>query len=211
MNAPPSPCSPTHRRCGRSPLKPQSQLLEQPPVVGGDRRGHCFLYPIWVFRQNGWRVRCDLRGYGFHRSNEVVFANPRRCRFRCPIGQGQLACPLLGIDRHSQQIAGFLPHSRAKGVVERAQINASVRPQKQAVVLAVRVAIPHQRVEDELLCPLPNQRAAVRQPFQQGKRVGSGHGILRMPRNAQRLREVLNVDTKTCPSAQTSRSNLSTT
>ena len=107
--------------------------------------------------------------------------------------------PLLGIDRHCQQIAGLLPHSRAKGVVKRAQINASVRSQKQAVVLAVRVAIPHQRVENELLCPLPNQRAAVRQPFQQGKRIGSGHGILRMPRNAQRLREILNMDAQNLP------------
>ena len=79
------------------------------------------------------------------------------------------------------------------------QINASVRPQKQAVVLAVRVAIPHQRVENELLCPLPHQQATVRLPFQQGKRIGSSHGILRMPRNAQRLREILNMDAPNLP------------
>ena len=69
-----------------SPFKSQSQLLEQSLIVGGDRRGHCLPRPIWVFGQNDGRVRCDLRGDGFNRFNEVIFANPRRRRFRCPIG-----------------------------------------------------------------------------------------------------------------------------
>ena len=143
-------------------------------------------------------MRCDLRSYGFHRSNEVVFANPRRCRFAAQSDKdSSLARFLELIGMASTSLVSC--HTRAKGVVERAQINASVRPQKQAVVLAVRVAIPHQRVENELLCPLPHQQATVRLPFQQGKRIGSSHGILRMPRNAQRLREILNMDAPNLP------------